>query len=106
MYRLACAKGPLKNLYHRSYLNVVPEASRSILGLDRVYESWRGMHAISERTAASTVSVVNGQGVKKCGCKKGTCRTKKCSCFASNRLCGSHCHGGLNLKCKNCGESE
>ena len=105
MYRLACAKGPLKNLYHHSYLNHVPNASMLILGLDRVYKSWRGMHPITERVAASTVSVVDVQGVKRCRCKKGNYTTETCACFASKRVCGSQCHGGLNHNFKNCGES-
>ena len=46
-YRLACAKGPLKNLYARVYCTPVPNGCRKVLGLDDVFERWRGMSPIT-----------------------------------------------------------
>jgi len=106
-YRLACAKGPLIPLYDRSSINLVPHGSRLTLGLDNVYKSWRGLAKITERTAASSTSMVGGQGKKiRCGCKVGNCMTRKCACFVAKRICGSHCHGGLNKNCINCNDDK
>ena len=59
-YRLACAKGPLQGLYHRSYLTVIPMATRGTLGLEDIFISWRGVAAITERAAAASTSVIGG----------------------------------------------
>ena len=101
-YRLACAKGPLQGLYHRSYLTVIPMATRGTLGLEDIFISWRGVAAITERAAAASTSVIGGQGVNRCNCR-GECNTKRCMCFKGGKLCGSQCHGGDNSKCQNCG---
>ena len=104
-YRLACAKGPLKSLYSRVYITPVPQASRAVLGLETIYESWRGKAPITEREAAASTSLVGGQGKKKCGCK-GSCDTNRCACRKAKRWCSSSCHAGLNHNCSNHPECE
>ena len=101
-YRLACAKGPLHRLYDRNSINLVPRGCRVTLGLEHVFTQWKGVSKITERQAAASTSMVGGQGRKKCGCRSG-CNTNRCACFKAGRLCGSHCHGGLNDNCANCG---
>ena len=101
-YRLACAKGPLQRLYDRSSINLVPRGNRVTLGLEDMFTKWKGVSTITERQAAASTSMVGGQGKKKCGCRSG-CNTNRCACFKAARLCGSHCHGGLNDNCTNCG---
>ena len=55
-----------------------------------------------ERIAAASVSMVGGQGKHLgCGCKSGTCRTGRCSCFKAGLKCNSKCHGGINKNCVN-----
>ncbi len=61
-YRLAFVKGPLKNTYMRIYVTPIPNGDRKILGLDTIYETWRGKVAITEREAAASMSLVGGQG--------------------------------------------
>ena len=100
-YRLACAKGPLKGLYSRPCITLVPNVTMEVLGLKDIFESWRGKHEISQREAAASTSLVGGQGVTKCGCKVGQCQTKKCTCFSVGVFCSSRCHGGLNQNCCN-----
>ena len=107
-YRLACKEGPIKGLYHRSYLTPLPEATKELMGLDTIFTTWKGKAPITVREAARAMSMMDGQGMRNadgkkqyCGCKKGSCRTKQCVCFVAQRLCGSRCHGGHNPKCKN-----
>ena len=99
-YRLACAKGPLQNLYTRVYCTPVPNGSMKMLGLDAIFNNWGEMKTLTEREAAASTSLVGGQGKKdRCGCK-GACDTKRCACFKAKRFCGSSCHKG-NTKCTN-----
>ena len=74
-YRLVCGKGQLKNLYARSYINPVPNATPNLMGLQEVYESWQGLPKISEREAARSTSIVGGQGMIRCDCTT-KCTTK------------------------------
>lgn len=101
MYRLACKAGVLATLYHPSYLTSVA-ANSDILGLNSVPDEWTGLPVIKERAAAASMSMVGGQGKHLgCGCKSGTCRTVRCSCFKAGIKCNSKCHGGVNKKCIN-----
>ena len=101
MYRLACKAGGLDTLYHPSYITEV-SASSEVMGLDNVCDQWTGLPRIKERTAAASVSMVGGQGKHLgCGCKSGTCRTGRCSCFKAGLKCNSKCHGGINKNCVN-----
>ena len=101
MYRLACKAGVLDTLYHPSYMTSVA-ANSKVLGLDNVLDEWTGLPRIKERKAAASVSMVGGQGKHLgCGCKNGTCRTSRCSCFKAGLECNSKCHGGNNKNCIN-----
>ena len=51
------------------------------------------------RSAVRVLSVGNGQGYKRCQCK-GSCLTKRCSCFKEGNLCISACHPRSNCKNK------
>lgn len=63
-YRLACAKGPMQNLYSRVYITVVKDACPKSLGMDTILTCWRGKATVTEREAAASTSLVGGQGVK------------------------------------------
>ena len=77
-------------------------SNTKLLGLDNVLDEWTGLPRIKERKAAASVSMVGGQGKHLgCGCKAGTCRTARCSCFKAGLLCNSKCHGGINKNCIN-----
>ena len=80
-YRLACAKGPLKSIYSQVYITPGPHISRSwaVLGLDTIYESWKGKTPITKREVASSTSLVGDQGKKKYG-YKGRCSTNIFAC--------------------------
>ncbi len=78
-YRLACAKGPMQDLYSRMYITVVKDACPKSLGMDNILTCWRGKATVTEREAAASTSLVGGQGVKRCGCR-GSCNTKHCAC--------------------------
>jgi len=95
VYRLACKTGVLATLYHPSYMTSAA-ANGEILGLASVPDVWTGLSVIKERKAAASMSMVGGQGKHLgCGCKSGTCRTARCSCFKAGIKCNSNCHGGL-----------
>ena len=98
-YRLVCGKGQLKNLYARSYINPVPNATPNLMGLQEVYESWQGLPKISERETARSTYIVGGQGMIRCDCTT-KCTTKRCKCKKANRVCSSRYHKG-NQKCCN-----
>jgi hypothetical protein len=53
---------------------------------------------VTIRSAVRTLSVGSGQGYKRCQCK-GSCLTKRCSCFKEGNLCNSACHP--RSTCKN-----
>jgi len=94
-YRLACAKGPMQNLYSRVYITVVKDAFPKSLGMDTILTCWRGKATVTEREAAASTSLVGGKGVKRCGCI-GKCDTKRCACKKEGHFCDSACHGGLH----------
>ena len=68
-YRLACAKGPMQNLYTSVYITVVKDACPKSIGLDSILSCWKGKATVTERGAAASTSLVGGQGVKRCGCR-------------------------------------
>ena len=100
-YRLACIKSPLKNLYTQVYITPVPQGCREVLGMETIFETWRGKAPITEREAAASTSLVVGQGKKgRCG-YAGKCDTLCCSCKKEKRLYGSQYHRGLHHNCTN-----
>ena len=101
LYRLACKAGVIARLYHPSYLTSVA-ANSEILRLASVLDEWTGLPVIKERAAAASISMVGGQGKHLgCGCKSGTCRTARCSCFKAGIKCNSKCCGAVNKNCTN-----
>ena len=101
-YRLGCQRGPMKRLYTRSYMTVVPNSTAKLQGLEDVYSNWQGMPTCTEREAARIRCAVGGQGVLKCTCR-GSCETDRCTCKKAGRSCNSRCHKG-SQKCRNLGE--
>jgi hypothetical protein len=80
MYHLACKAGGLDTLYHPSYMTAIPLTS-DVLGLEGVIDEGTGLSRIKERRAVATMSMVGVQGKHLgCGCKSGTCHTRRCVC--------------------------
>jgi hypothetical protein len=50
------------------------------------------VNEIPARTAVRLLSIGHGQGVLRCNCKKGDCRSGKCKCFKAQQKCQSRCH--------------
>jgi hypothetical protein len=78
-YPLACTKGPMQNLYSRTYITVVKDGCSKTLGLKSIFSCWKGKAAVTEREAAASTLMVGGQGVKRCSCC-GLYDTKHCAC--------------------------
>lgn len=92
MYRLASKAGVLSRLYHPSYITTIA-VDPKILGLQSVLDKWKGLPQMTECKTARAVSLVGVQGKHLgCKCKRGTCRTKRCSCFQNGMKCNSSCH--------------
>jgi hypothetical protein len=86
----------------------LPDATKELMGLDTIFDAWKGKAELSVWEAARAMSMVGGQGMRDvdgkkqfCGCRTGSCMNNKCVCFEAKRLCGSRCHGGHNPKCQN-----
>jgi len=101
MYRRATRHGVLKVSYVRGYLIQITGQTLKGLSLDGAYHDWKQLPKIALRTASLKASVTGGQGMLKCKCKVGNCKTDRCSCFLAKRLCNSRCHQN-NSGCKNC----
>jgi hypothetical protein len=82
-YELATKLGKLKALYTRNQFNLCKE---NFLSIEEV-----GKEEISVREVVKTLSLVGGQGFKKCNCSK-KCTAKMCLCKSANLLCNSKCH--------------
>jgi len=50
-----------------------------------------GKEEINIREVVNKLSLVGGQGFRKCNCSK-KCTTKMCLCKSANLLCNSKCH--------------
>lgn len=103
--RLRCGvqAGVIRQCFEPTQVRLMEAKAAEFPGLAGVYESWRAGNLpkhIALRTAAASVSAFGGQGMIRCGCAKGTCRTKACSCFAAERECNSRCHA-RNPRCQN-----
>jgi len=93
LYCLAYNAGVLDTLYHPSYM-VAIQSTPAVLGMSSVLDEWTGLPKIKERKAATSVSIVGGQGKHLgCGCRRGTCHTGRCACFKAGLKCCAQCYG-------------
>jgi hypothetical protein len=76
-YRLACKEGPIKGLYHRSYLTPLPEATKELMGLDTIFTTWKGKAPITVREAARAMSMMGGQGMRNADGKNNTADARR-----------------------------
>jgi len=82
-YELATKLGKLKALYTRNQITLSKE---KLLSIEEV-----GKEEISLLEVVNKLSLVGGQGFRKCNCSKK--RTTKMSlCKSDNLLCNSECH--------------
>ena len=82
-YELGIKLGKLKALYTRNQFTLCKE---NFLSIEEV-----GIEEISVREVVNKLSLVGGQGFRKCNCSK-RCTTKMCLCKSANLLCNSKCH--------------
>jgi len=82
-YELATKLGKLKALYTRIQFTLYKEI---FLSIEEV-----GTEEISAREVENKLSLVGGQGFRKCNCSK-RCTTKMCMSKSANLLCNSKCH--------------
>ena len=80
--------GKLKALYTRNQITLCKENLLSIEGV--------GTEEVSVREVVNKLSLVCGQGFRKCNCSK-KCTTKTCLCKSANLLCNSKCHNSQHL---------
>ena len=96
LYWLANKGGVLEHWIMQSYLTTCPDAQRTLMDLEEVYQTWKGLPIAKQRTIAAVVSCIGGQGKahKGCGFKVEKCNAKSCTCSVANQICGSSCHKG------------
>ena len=82
-YELGTKLGKLKALYTRNQFTLCKE---NFLTIEEV-----GTEEISVREVVHKLSLVGGQGFRKCNCSK-KCTTKMYLCKSTNQLCNSKCH--------------
>lgn len=82
-YELGTRFGKLNALYTINQFRLCKE---TFLRVDEVPEK-----SISLRSVVKRLSLVGGQGFKKCNCLQ-KCKTKRCLCKASKLKCNSRCH--------------
>ena len=82
-YELGTKLGKLKALYTRNQFTLCKE---NFLSIEEV-----GTEEISVREVVNNLSLVGGQGFRKCNCSK-KCTTKLCLRKSANLLCNSKCH--------------
>ena len=95
MLRCATKDGILERCLDRSHVQFDSNLTPTDVGLSGVLERWQGgdiTARLSVRTASTNNSKFGGQGMLKCGCVKGNCRTSACRCFRAGRECNSRCH--------------
>ena len=98
LYRLACEHGVLKRCLYRSYIEILPGATRELVGLEEMYENWKKTRRITIREAARAKAVAVNARLR-CNCQ-GSCTTSRCRCLKAGLKCKSSCHRGSD-KCKN-----
>lgn len=83
-YELGTKVGKLAGLYTINQFTVCKE---KFLNIEDVATN----KTVSQRAAIKLLSLVGGQGFKKCNCLQ-KCRTNRCLCKSSRLLCNSKCH--------------
>lgn len=83
-YELGTKVGKLAGLYTLNQFTVCKEKFLSI-------EDVAITKTVSQRAAIKQLSLVGGQGFKKCNCLQ-KCTTNRCLCKSSKLLCNSKCH--------------
>ena len=83
IYELGTKLGKLKSLYTRNQFTLCKE---HFLSIEVV-----GTEEISIRELVNKLSLVGGQGFRKCNCSK-KCTTKLCLCKSAKVLCNPKCH--------------
>ena len=82
-YKIGTKLGKLKALYTRNQFTLCKDNFLNI-------EEFR-TEEISVREVVNKLSLVGGQGFRKCNCSK-KCTTKTCLCKSASLLCNSKCH--------------
>lgn len=82
-FELGTKSGKLNSVYT---VNQFKLCTDNFMSVDDVPDK-----TVSLRAAANKLSLVGGQGFKKCNCSQ-KCVTNRCLCRASNMLCNSRCH--------------
>lgn len=82
-YELGTKKGKLNALYTANQLTVCKD---TFLTVDEVPDA-----VVSLRKAVKSLSLVGGQGFKKCNCLQ-KCTSNRCKCKAWKMMCNSRCH--------------
>ena len=100
IYRLAMDAGVLHVCLSANEFDVT-DKDISFFHLEEAFANWKRLKVISLREASASRSLFGGQGKVKCTCLTD-CKSNKCGCFKSNRLCNSNCHKGSS-RCENCG---
>lgn len=85
-YQLGTKQGRLSQLYTRNQFTICEE---KFILLDDVPDL-----AVSLRECVRKSSLSGGQGYQRCVCK-GHCKSDKCKCRKSGKLCNSKCHNSL-----------
>ena len=73
-------------MHGHTYINQIYLMQRQILSIEEV-----GTEEISVGEVVNKLSLVGGQGFRKCNCSK-KCTTKMCLCKSASLLCNSKCH--------------
>jgi hypothetical protein len=86
---------------------IIQESYQSTVFLDLTSSNFAALRDLNTGTL-STITFIqacqiytNFRSADTCKCT-GSCNTNRCQCKKKDRKCGSKCHGGDGLKCKNC----
>jgi hypothetical protein len=102
--RVGVVGGVLMTCYYSQDLQIRRDLTVEAYNLNDILTSWKTAKKISVRAAVAKLSLSGGQGISRCGCKKGACNTNSCSCFKSRLACTPKCHCYSTTYCKNCEE--
>ena len=87
-YKLGTTSGILNHWYTKTEFTI---CKTKFIALESVNKEKN----ISLRQAAGKESLVGGQGMQKCNCKKDPCENNKCNCKKNGVICNSKCHPGI-----------